>query len=349
MYPGVLPEDLEHVLLHTAPLWEDLRGSQIFLTGGTGFVGRWLVETFLHANRELGLGACCSVLTRRPQVFRDNFFGLSPGNALRLVEGDVREFPFPDGAFDCVIHAAAEVGPSQVDPIGCVLTSIEGTRRTLEFARTRGVRRFLLISSGAVFGSQPDELAQLDPDYLGAPSTMDANTGYGQGKRLAEWLCALYSAEKGLACSVARCFAFAGPYLPENGQYAFSSFLRKAVDGLPIQLTGDGTPVRSYLYAADLAIWLWTILLRGAPGRAYNVGSEVPVTIATLAGEVSARLTPGLPVTKGSAGITGKGSSRYVPSTRITREELHLKEHFDWKEAIDRTARWHRQRGGVTI
>jgi nucleoside-diphosphate-sugar epimerase len=349
MRSGVLAEDLDHVLRYTRPLWEDLRGSSVFLTGGTGFVGCWLVETFLHANRQLDLGAQCYLLTRSPESFRLRRPHLAMAPAIHLIEGDVRDFVEPDGAFAFVIHAASDVGTAISDPASGLRISVDGTHRILEFARTHGARRFLLTSSGAIYGPRSPGEKSIYEDAPGAPDPMVAATGYGQGKRIAEWLCAHYAASNGLHTSVARCFAFAGPYLPDDGQYAFSSFVRSALAGDPIRLSGDGTPVRTYLYAADLAIWLWTILLRGEAGRAYNVGSENPVTIKELADEVASRISPPVAVRVGAASHTGRGSNRYVPCTRRAREELMLAEHIDWKEAIDRTARWHRQMAGPII
>ena len=90
-------QDLELILEHTAPLWEEVRGHRILLTGGTGFFGCWLVESFCHVNQALGLGARMVVLTRNPAAFATKCPHLAANSAIDLHTGDVRSFTFPPG------------------------------------------------------------------------------------------------------------------------------------------------------------------------------------------------------------------------------------------------------------
>jgi dTDP-glucose 4,6-dehydratase len=325
--------DIEHVLEHSPGVWNELRGASIFVTGGTGFFGRWMVESFRAANQQFQLGARLVVLSRYPQKSLE---GIS------FCSGDVRSFEFPEGEFSHVMHLATpSSGP--VSPFEIQEICVDGTRRVLEFAKLRGVEKFLLASSGAVYGRQPADLEKTPEHFLGGPDPLDPRSAYAEGKRMAEWLCAASSNAGGLEVKIARGFAFLGPYLPINAHFAAGNFIADVLAGRPIVVQGDGTAVRSYLYAADLAVWLWTILLRGKAGRAYNVGSEREINIADLArlvAEVAGVAASSVEV-RGTP-VLGEKPERYVPSTARARTELYLEEHIDLSESIRRTIAWHR-------
>jgi dTDP-glucose 4,6-dehydratase len=343
-----LAAELEEVLDRSRPLWEELRGQRLFVTGGTGFFGCWLLETFTWANDRLVLGAEAVVLTRSPRAFERKAPHLAHHPAVRLVEGDVRTFPFPRGPFPFVVHAATDASAAlnEQDPLTMLDTTVAGTRRVLELAAASGCRKLLLTSSGAVYGRQPPELSHVPEDHRGAPDPSDPRAAYGEGKRVSELLCALHARRHGFEAKIARCFAFVGPYLPLDIHYAVGNFVRDAVAGTPIVVRGDGTPLRSYLYAADLALWLWTILLRGAPLVPYNVGAEDAISIADLARAVS-RVAGPVPVEILGKPEPGRPAERYVPSVRRAREALGLEAHVALDDAIARTARWARSRAGA--
>lgn len=340
--PNSLAADLDHVLLHTDGLWEDLRGQRLFVTGGTGFFGCWLLESFLWASERLKLGAEMTVLTRSPEAFAQKAPHLARHPSITLQAGDVCTFMFPDGQFSHILHCATEASAAlnRDDPLGMIETVTTGTRRALEFASLCGASRLLLASSGAIYGAQPPGLSHVPEDYPGAPDCGRAASAYAEGKRLAELFGAIYAEKHGLNVLVARGFAFVGPYLPLDTHFAVGNFLRDGLAGGPIKVGGDGTPFRSYLYAADLTIWLWTILLRGTPGRAYNVGSEDAKSIAEIADAVASCFSPALPVRIGKTPIPGAAASRYVPLTQLAYSELGLETWIRLEEALSRTLRW---------
>lgn len=340
---NILKGDLDHILENTAELWEEVRDKRIFITGGTGFFGCWLLESFAWANAKLDLNASALVLTRSPEDFRRKSPHLFENSSLNFHAGDVRNFTFPDGEFSHVIHAATgtDTWPAIKDPVSQFDGIVQGTRHTLEFARQCTARKFLFMSSGAVYGKQPSELTHVPEEYFGAPETINPLSAYGEAKRVSEFLSAMYSNRYCFEAKIARCFAFVGPYLPLNMNYAIGNFIRDGLNGGPIRVEGDGTPFRSYLYAADLAIWLWTILLRGASCRPYNVGSDLEITIGELAKVVAKTFQPEPEVKIAKKPSHEKESERYIPSVRLAQCELGLKQSTDLHEAIRRTVSWY--------
>ncbi|MEI8229405.1 MAG: NAD-dependent epimerase/dehydratase family protein [Planctomycetota bacterium] len=343
----IIAADIARLLVRTPSLWEPLRGASLCISGGTGFFGVWLLEAILAANRERSLGCRVAVLSRDPSRFASKAPHLAADPALSFVEGDVRDFRFPDGPVTHVIHAATEASASlnAADPQTMFDVCVEGTRRMLALTQEKRASRFLFTSSGAVYGRQPPELTNVPEDFRGGPDSLDVRSAYTDGKRAAELLCATAARSSaaggaGLHVSIARCFAFVGPHLPLDVHFAIGNFIRDCVAGGPIRISGDGTPFRSYLYAADLAEWLYTILLRGESGRAYNVGSEEAVSIWDLAdrvAHVAATVWPdrGRPeIVMAKQPQPGQPAERYVPDCRRARTELGLVPATSLEDAI---------------
>jgi len=341
----VLEQDLKHIWEKAHRCLPDLSGSRIFITGGTGFFGRWLLESLAYAVQHLRLQTEVVVLTRHPQKFLRAAPHFREASWLRFIQGDVRDFTFPDGEFTHLLHAATEASASlnRDAPLLMLDTITEGTRRVLEMARSAKVQKFLFVSSGAVYGKQPTHTENVPEDYLGSADPLLTSNAYAVGKLYAEHVCALYARQFGLPVKIARCFAFVGPHLPLTTHFAIGNFIANVLAGEAIHIQGDGTPCRSYLYAADLTAWLWTLLCFGDTGKAYNVGSEQSVSIAELATLVSEQATPALPVSIAKQKDPNAPIERYVPCTARAREELKLETWISLPDAINRTILWNQR------
>lgn len=339
MSKPISPSDLEAVLDATRDVWGELNGARVLITGGTGFVGRWLLESLLHARDRTGARIEPVVLTRSPDAFARR----EPTLAARvtLLPGDVRTVRRADfGRVDAVIHAATstEAATNAAAPGEVFDVAGRGTVVLLDALVDAGRIPFLLTSSGAVYGTQPESLAGFPEDHGGAPDPLAPSAAYANGKRMAESACALAAAAGGPAAVVARLFAFLGPHLPLDTHFAVGNFCRDALAEGPVVVRGDGRTVRSYLYAGDLTAWLWTMLVRGTPGRAYNVGSADARPLAEVAAVVAAAAQGGaVPVE-----IRGAPAPvhRYVPDVSRARDELGLHESVPLEEGVRRTLQW---------
>ena len=177
-------------------------------------------------------------------------------NRVSYVDGDVRDFVLHDTGFDYVIHAAT-TSCSIIPDTEMESVVIDGTRRVLEFAgRNSNLLKLLYVSSGAVYGSgyqtRVEETQPCRPEDV-----------YGRSKHIAEAMCR----EAGVPCTIARCFTFLGEYLPLDAHFAVGNFIKNCMDGEDIVIRSDGTPVRTYMYASDLAAWLVGILVGGTGRR----------------------------------------------------------------------------------
>ena len=357
-----LEGDLDEILDVARDDLAALRGARVLLTGASGFVGTWLLETLTWANQRLHLDMGVVALCRAPDRLA---LHLRSDPSVEPFAADVRTLEADEvpGRLDAVIHAAtpANAALNTSRPLEMVDTIIAGTRRVLDLAAVSAAGSsipFLFTSSGAVYGAVPSGADAVAEDYRGAPDPLDPRSAYHEGKRLAELLCAIATQQPngpdagsgpptGVLAKVARLFAFVGPHLPIDAHFAVGNFVRDRVRGSPIIVQGDGTSVRSYLYASDMVVWLLAILNRGEAGRAYNVGSERAVDIATLANAVS-KSGPGDPsiVEVRGPAMLGSAIDRYVPSTERIRRELAVSERVSLEDALDRTLKWHRSNGG---
>ena len=317
--------------------WRALTRQSIFIAGGTGFIGKWLLATLIDANEKLSLDCRITVLSRDPGAFQRAWPAVA--GMVHWIAGDVRDFPITKQHFDVIVHAATDVA-SQLSPQDVFTTCFDGTRRVLELASRCGASRLLLVSSGAVYGLLPFGMTHVPETYLGGPDPLLTSSAYGEGKRVSEWLCSQASAN-GLEVKIARVFALVGPHLPLDKQFAIGNFLKAAMAREQIIIQGDGTPFRSYLYAADMAAWLWAVLIRGSQAYAYNVGSEESLSILDLAERISNILGCKLDISTRHQPQPGAATMHYVPSTTRARLDLHLPLAMALEEAIARTASWY--------
>ena len=305
----------------------------ILITGGTGFFGKALLRHFETYNQAAPL---ITILSRNPKQFIDQYPDLA--KKAKWLKGDVLEpQKLPrNKQFSHILHAATDstIGPI-IRPIDRYVQIVEGTRNILDYANLTGVKRFLLTSSGGVYGPQPNNIEFIPEDYFGMPDPLIAGHAYSVAKRCAEHLCALYRDQHGLNTVIARCFTFAGRDLPFDAHFAIGNFVRDAINNSKIHVSGDGKAIRSYMDQRDLSNWLLTLLCFGHPGEAYNVGSDNALTIADLAEKVRDLISPGKEVMLAEKQTAHKDfRNRYVPSIQKAYQQLGLTTTYRLEDSI---------------
>ena len=294
---------------------------RLFITGGTGFFGKSMLDYRLRHSDWEWAKAEWVILSRAPERFAAAFPQLANQPGVSFVAGDVRDFAFPQGPFNAIIHAATSAVTTLSDT---EMTSVilDGARHVADFAKAAGCRTILFTSSGAVYGPRITPAREED--------ACNPATAYGKGKLAAERMLA----ETGLDVKIARCFAFVGPHLNRRIHYAIGNFIQNCLDGKPIIINGDGTPLRSYLYADDLVEWLFAILDRGEPGRPYNVGSGHALSILELAEVVRSVLGTNNEIIVKGQPEPGMKPSVYVPDIGRACCELGVAVSVPLQDAI---------------
>lgn len=325
--------------------FDQLKCGHIFLTGGTGFIGTWILEAIRFVNESQDANIQVTILTRNPASFHSKYPHLFDHSSFHFLAGDVVGLPYEKLAsvdkFTHLIHAATDASAelNEVNPLQMFDTVVLGTRQILDFAVKEKIAKVLYLSSGAVYGQQAPGVDFVAEDSMSAPDCLNPKNTYAEGKRASEMLCAIYGKQFGCHIVVARIFALLGPLLNLDIHFAAGNFIRDAISGKTISVSGDGRPERSYLYPSDLVVWLLAMLTHGKSGAAYNAGSEEGISIADLA-----KLTSSLIGNQGYEilGLTDSGwnPGRYVPSSQLIQNHLGVKQTVNLAEAIKRTAYW---------
>jgi dTDP-glucose 4,6-dehydratase len=339
--------DLQAISNTTRELWHRARGKRVFISGGTGFFGIWLLESLAFCNHTLGTNVSATVICRDPERVRARIPHIAGETCIQFLKGDVRNFEFPEGQFEYLIHAASPTAAAIfLDADDVLETLIGGTRRMIAFAKNHGTKNFLLVSSGAVYGPQPEATPRTPEEYRGGPDWLNPDNAYAEGKRVSEQLCAIAAMGSCIRFAIARCFAFVGPHLPLDQHFAIGNFIGDALANRRILIRGDGTPIRSYLYASDLAIWLWTLLLSQPRQETnpvvVNVGSGQGFSIRDVAHTVASEINPNLQIDIAGQRLPGAPLLQYVPDVKRAEALYGLTPTVDLREAVQRTARWHR-------
>jgi dTDP-glucose 4,6-dehydratase len=295
-----------------------------------------LVADLIHARQRLNLDLRIVLVTRRDLI--------PELGEIEVMKTDVQTMS-GIGAVDFIIHAAAsssaQKGTIEADPDHLALTIEQGTQSVIEAASRE--TRVLFLSSGAVYGTQ------FAPAREDTPPNLDhshPDTAYALGKLAAEEALSRATLAGDLSAVVTRLFSFVGPRIPLQGHFAAGNFLGDLVAGRTIKVRGDGTPVRSYLYTGDLPAWCWAALVRGAPGRIFNVGSDEAVSIASLAEYVAAVGSP-QPRVDVLGAPSGTPPPWYVPDIARARTELGVSVRTSLSDALAKTARWLRDHVGL--
>ncbi len=257
-------------------------GKRILITGGTGFFGIWILFFLVRIKDKLNGKLELTVISRDPDQFIKKNIGIIDFKKVSFIRGDIKKVKIAGSKYTHLLHMAS-TSANETFSGECQIKKIEllyeGTRNILEQCNGE-IESVLFTSSGVAYGVNNNELIS-ESDFSGI-NTLLESSALGLGKTIAEYLVAYYAESFNYNFSIARCFSFAGPYLPLNIHYAFGNFIRNAKNSEPIVINGDGKSIRSYLYVGDACAWLLRMLIE-PKNNIYNVGSQISINILQLA------------------------------------------------------------------
>lgn len=268
-----------------------LKNRSILITGASGLIGSYLVDMLLTYNRLEKANITIYALARSTARLKERF-GETEQEHLVYVEQDVCDTITLETNVDYIIHAASNAHPAafRADPVGTILSNVQGTEQLLRFGSAHGTRRLLFVSSGEVYGQCDKNTTAFHEDYSGYVDPLQARSCYPTGKRAAETLCVTYTEQYGLDTVIARPCHCYGPNVTRTDNRATVQFIDKALRGEDIVIQSTGRQLRSYCYIADCCAAILTILLLGGSGEAYNVAnSEATVTVGEFAAIVASQ------------------------------------------------------------
>jgi nucleoside-diphosphate-sugar epimerase len=321
-----------------------LRGKHLFVSGGTGFLGTWLLEICSVLNQDFAFGTHITVYSRNSMAFAKRWPHIGRQSWIRFLDGDIRNLSELPRDVNFVIHAAATTDRRHFSthPTAVAETNIFGTARILKASLwLENIEKFTLLSSGLIYGTQHWDHERIAEDYLGQLKCNDVMAVYAESKRAAETFAQAAISESKLPVVILRPFAFVGPFQSLELSWAVTDFIRDSLNGGPVRIMGDGLTVRSILYGSDFA---YAVLAATASAKAraiYNLGSPEPVDLKNLATMITQNFLPS-PEIQTKVGQVGHDRTRLVPNTKTIERDLQFRVTVPLNLAIQKTIEWHR-------
>lgn len=285
MINPVIEEDLQYILSSKLP-WESFFGKTIVISGASGLLPSYLVETLLYLNsKKLGPPVKIVGIVRNKEKARKRFRCYESRDDLILLNQDVCNPIIYNEPIHFVVHAASQASPKYygIDPVGTLNANLIGTMRLLEIAKNNPVESFLLFSSGEVYGQLPDFKLRIGEKDYGYLDPTDIRSCYAESKRMAENMCNCWSYQFGIPVKIVRPFHTYGPLMREDDGRVFADFVFDILNSRDITLKSDGSAKRVFCYISDATIGFFLVLLKGEIRQAYNVAGEEEISILELA------------------------------------------------------------------
>lgn len=340
---NIVRNDCVRILSNRTHLLDKLNNSKVLITGGSGFMGCWLAEMIACLNDDFGKNIDVYLLSRDEEQITKNIAHLLKKTYITHIKENVKNVIELPKNINYIIHAAAnpDTRYHTSNPIETMLTISEGTKSILRASeRLSELRMLLNIGSGNIYDYIDDENSKIKEENISKIKNTELNKAYSVAKRFAETLCTSFRVEARLPIVLVRPFSFIGPYQKLTSPLAINNFINDAINNRPIRILGDGDTVRTFMYGADLAFWLLTILCNCESGEIYNVGANKGITLKELAEKVSKCFNNNPEVIHNASLVGNIPKTIHIPDTEKVKSQFGLDEITNIDQSIKNTIEW---------
>jgi UDP-glucuronate decarboxylase len=349
MINSIIKKDIESIIRRLGNKVKKLSGKTVLITGASGLIGSYLVETIAYLNSKKRLSKPCKIIGLQKSVITKNsrLGYLLNRKDIQFISHDATLPYFPNRKVDYFIHSAGMSAPASFlkDPLGTIDVNVNGIRWILEYARKNKIQSILYMSSGEIYGNPPPEYIPTPETYAGNVSTLDTRACYTSSKRLAETLCFIYFDKFRVPVKIARPFIVYGPGLGITDKRVMADFIRSGLQGRPIKMLSEGLDKRSYCYIQDATVAFFNLLLSSKNGEVFNVASDLEeVSIRDLAELVHkiCKIKESVRVKKQDTKFIKGAPNRVMPDISKLKKTFGYKPKIGIGEGLRRTIQWNK-------
>ncbi len=349
MINPIIKKDIENIVKRLGNSVNKLSGKRTLITGASGLIGSYLVETIAYLNSEKILSTPCKVTGLQKSVIAKNsrLGYLLDRKDIQFISHNAADPYSPSSKIDYIIHSAGDSAPAffLADPLGAIDVNVNGIRWILEYAKKNNIESVLYMSSGEIYGNPTPENIPTPETYNGNVSTLSLRSPYASSKRLAETLCFVYFEKYKVPVKIARPFIVYGPGLDISDRRVMADFIRNGLEGKPIEMLNEGKDTRSYCYVLDATVAFFQLLLSQKNGEAFNIASDLEeVSIYDVAQLVHkiCNIKEEVKVEKQDAKFIQGAPSRVMPDITKLRKAFGYKPEVGIEEGLKRTIGWNR-------
>ncbi|WP_055076147.1 NAD-dependent epimerase/dehydratase family protein [Pseudanabaena sp. 'Roaring Creek'] len=289
MNKKIIEEDLKNIISTDLP-WEKFKDSTVLISGASGFLPAYMVDTLMYLNKVRGLNIEVIGLVRNKEKALSRFANYQDRKDFRLLVQDVCSPIDCTDNIDYIIHAACQASPKYygIDPVGTLNANILGTHNLLTLAGKNPLKSFLFFSSCEVYGQVVSSQIPTQEDRYGYLDPLHLRSCYAESKRMGETMCLSWFSQYGLSTKIVRPFHTYGFGMSLNDGRVYADFVADILSNRDIHIKSDGMATRAFCYIADATMGFFTVLLNGENGQAYNVGNDLcEISIMDLANRLT--------------------------------------------------------------